>query len=130
MSPLEFIVPVTGFPFFHPKDSTTLTEVLGIETCKSYGHFIRQSGIWTITSLPIKIKADTAILQLRSRDVTICPDLDVEHGHGSLYRKRTLSVTEDGVSKDQSPTKRIARANSSTTEEWYAICSSAADVWY
>jgi len=83
VSPLEFMVPITGFPFFHPKDSPTLSDVLGIETCKCYGHFNSQSGIWTITSLPITIKADTKTLQLHSRDVIVCPNL--EFGHVEVY---------------------------------------------
>jgi hypothetical protein len=91
MPPLEFRISVTTYPFFHPKDVPTLTEVIGIQNCKVYAYCDGRSGSWTITSLPMKLKGDTEIIQLRSRDVTICPDLKLSLVRGSLARKRTLS---------------------------------------
>jgi len=92
MPPLEFRVPITAFPFFHPKDVPTLTEVVGIQNCKTYAYHAEHSDLWTITSLPMKIKADTKTVQLRSRDVTICPDRQPNHVSEGLSRKRTLSL--------------------------------------
>jgi len=69
-----------------------------------------------ITSLPITIKADTKTLQLHSRDVVVCPDLEFEQARGSLYRKRSLSTAEDGVSGERSPMKRTAHTSSTMTD--------------
>lgn len=110
--PLEFRVPVVAHPFFHPKDVPALTEVIGEQNCKVYGYYDDQSGTWTITSLPIKIKTHTDTLQLRSRDVTICSELNLNHARGSLSKKRTLSLI--GISEHE--VGETVRKKASVTE--------------
>lgn len=105
---MEFKVPATSFPFFHPVDSPTLTDVIGRQKCKSYSVFEDRSGSWTITSLPLRVKPNST-LQLRSLDVTICPELHTNHNQTSPSKKRTLSVTSaNTLSSSQSPSKRAA----------------------
>lgn len=109
VSPLNFTVPVTAYPFFHPRDSPTLSEVLSADAIKAYEYFDASAGSWTITPLPIRIKVDMKVLQFRCRQVTICPDLEFDHARGSLSRKRSLSIAGETASREnsESPKKKV-----------------------
>jgi hypothetical protein len=91
-------VPVPDYPYFHPKDCSIISDVVGISDCKAYSIFDPASTAWTFTTLARKVKSGTT-LYLRSRDVTICPGLDLPEAPGSPSKKRALSVTESSTPK-------------------------------
>jgi hypothetical protein len=62
---LSFNVKVPNYPFFHPADSTLISEVIGASNCKPYAVFNQEEGVWTITELAQKVKPND-VLQLRS----------------------------------------------------------------
>jgi hypothetical protein len=95
--PLKFLVPAPEYPYFHPKDSSIISDVIGLSNCKNYSFFDTTTGFWTFTSLPQRVKA-RATLYLRSRDVSICPGLDYQGGKSVPVmhsKKRALSVAND-----------------------------------
>jgi hypothetical protein len=109
---LQFSVPVPDYPYFHPADSTIISDVIGIANCKTYSFFDTAHGTWTFTGLARQVKAQTTLL-LRSRDVTTCLGLD-NNDSGELSRrlskKRALSVTHTDATSHMS--KRVSQATS------------------
>jgi hypothetical protein len=92
------MVPVPGFPWFHPKDCPAISEVVGLANCKIYGALVGDN--WTITQLAQEVRHG-AVLNLRSRDVVDCPGISILPKlllSGSSSRKRSLSTSGGGGS--------------------------------
>jgi hypothetical protein len=94
--PLQFSVPVPDYPYFHPKDCSIISDVIGMSNCRSYSIFDPASAAWIFTTLSRKVKSGTT-LYLRSRDVTVCPGLGAPEALGSPSKKRALSITESSL---------------------------------
>ena len=90
---LSFNVNVPNYPFFHPADSTLISEVIGASNCKIYAVFNQEDGVWTITELAQKVKPND-VLPLRSRDVTCCPGVDMGRRPVAGQKRRLTMESE------------------------------------
>ncbi|KAJ7080379.1 hypothetical protein B0H15DRAFT_856913 [Mycena belliarum] len=104
--PLIFNVPVTSYPFFHPKDYEVITTRVGLP-CTSYdfldtvAHPLDSTAgdedEWITTSMPTRVKPDMT-LYMRTPDVNTFLGLRSESP-----RKRPLSPAPDGPRSSPSP---------------------------
>ncbi|TDL13730.1 hypothetical protein BD410DRAFT_810301 [Rickenella mellea] len=91
--PVNFSVPATEYPFFHPDHCETIKAVLGPISCRSYGVFDVISHTWSITPSAQRVKpGDT--LRLRSIHVKTCNG--VEDGLPPTKKRSFDGVTDQG----------------------------------
>ncbi|KAJ7623922.1 hypothetical protein DFH06DRAFT_1142757 [Mycena polygramma] len=133
--PFLFRVPITAYPFFHPKDCPAMTAKLGL-SLTSYDILdvvanpldttAPEDDEWVTTNLATRVKVDTT-LYMRSTDVQVCVGLR------PLARKRVVSNASEPPSSSPispahtpSPNKR-ARVEQSTpfvaSFEFATFCS-------
>ncbi|KAJ6477843.1 hypothetical protein C8R47DRAFT_1198673 [Mycena vitilis] len=109
--PFLFRVPITAYPFFHPKDCPAMTAKLGL-SLTSYDILdvvanpldttAPEDDEWVTTNLATRVKVDTT-LYMRSTDVQVCVGLR------PLARKRAVS----DATHTPSPNKRARVAQNS-----------------
>ncbi|KAJ7181656.1 hypothetical protein C8R43DRAFT_1117019 [Mycena crocata] len=97
-----FDVPVTNFPWFHPKDSDTITGKIKQTT-------LEEDDEWVVTSTATRVKPNTT-LYMRSPDVDTCLGLRPD----PMVHKHQLSESQETpaspASSTPSPSKR-SRSN-------------------
>ncbi|KAK7025822.1 hypothetical protein R3P38DRAFT_2950420, partial [Favolaschia claudopus] len=81
--PQVFTVNAPAYPFFHPKDSQSIVQLVGLHNCLNYGYW--DGSQWLLTDVPVRVQTQSAIF-MRSPDVIDCP--------GAPRPKRHLSDSD------------------------------------